>query len=119
MIVNAVYTRVQHWVVYIIIKNISFGETIECRAAVHVRAGTGETRNTLHGFEGHADLTASATFLKRQTNEEVRPMARPVRFEWDDHEWSEVSYSPVRESPKEQRTNQSTSDGKIASGETA
>ncbi|MFC5135555.1 MULTISPECIES: RNA-guided endonuclease InsQ/TnpB family protein [Haloferacaceae] len=71
------------------------------------------------GFEGHADLTASRTFLERQTDEAVRPMARPVRFEWDDHEWSETAYSPVRDSPKEQRTNRSTSDGKLASGETA
>ncbi|WP_123622220.1 RNA-guided endonuclease TnpB family protein [Halorubrum sp. CSM-61] len=71
------------------------------------------------GFEGHADLTASETFLERQIGDEARPMARPVRFEWDDHEWSESSYSPVRASPKEQRTNRSTSDGKIATGETA
>ncbi|ESS10975.1 MAG: transposase [uncultured archaeon A07HR60] len=73
------------------------------------------------GFEGHADLTASETFLKRHTQTEVRPMARPVRFEWDDHEWSESSHSPTRESPKEQRTDQSTvhRDGKVASGETA
>jgi len=56
------------------------------------------------GFEGHADLTASATFLRRQTDVS-RPMARPVRFEWDDHGWSELPRS--RESPKEQRTNQS------------
>ncbi|MEF8871307.1 MAG: transposase, partial [Haloarculaceae archaeon] len=60
------------------------------------------------GFDGHADLTASETFLRRhqnsassdwrtrhdvsrqrQTEKAVRPMARPVRFEWDDHEWSE------------------------------
>jgi putative transposase len=57
------------------------------------------------GFEGHADLTASRTFLQRYSDGQVRPMARPVRFEWDDHEWSELSYSPVRESPKEARTN--------------
>jgi hypothetical protein len=30
------------------------------------------------GFEGHADLTASKTFLERQTEQAVRPMARPV-----------------------------------------
>jgi putative transposase len=52
------------------------------------------------GFEGHADLTASETFLKRQTTV-VRPMARPVRLKWDDHEWSE---SP-RSCPNEERTN--------------
>ncbi len=88
------------------------------------------------GFEGHADLTASETFLKRHQNSEssdwrtrhhvsrqrhteqaVRPMARPVRFEWDDHDWSESSRS--HESPKEQRTDPSTvhHNGNVASGE--
>ncbi len=71
------------------------------------------------GFDGHADLTASETFLKRHTSKEVRPMARPVRFEWDDHHWSESPRSPARDSPKEQRTDPSTvhRDGNIASGE--
>jgi putative transposase len=71
------------------------------------------------GFEGHADLTASETFLRRQTDEAVRPMARPVRFEWDDHQWSESPRSLARESPKEQRTNPSTvhRDGNVVSGE--
>ncbi|WP_433634396.1 RNA-guided endonuclease InsQ/TnpB family protein [Halomicrococcus sp. NG-SE-24] len=68
------------------------------------------------GFEGHADLTASETFLKRHTEQAVRPMARPVRFEWDDHDWSE---SPRSHRPKEQRTDPSTvyRDGNVASGE--
>jgi len=68
------------------------------------------------GFEGHADLTASETFLRRHTEQAVRPMARPVRFEWDSHEWLEVSHS---HRPKEQRTDPSTvhRDGNIASGE--
>jgi putative transposase len=52
------------------------------------------------GFEGHADLTASETFLKRQTTVS-RPMARPVRLKWDDHDWSE---SP-RSVPNGERTN--------------
>lgn len=56
------------------------------------------------GFEGHADLTASETFLRRQTDV-PRPMARPVRFEWDDHDWSGKPYP--HESPKEARTDQS------------
>jgi len=43
-------------------------------------------------------------------------MARPVRFEWDDHNWSESLRS---HRPKEQRTDRSTSDGKLASGESA
>ncbi len=69
------------------------------------------------GFEGHADLTASETFLERYTEKSVRPMARPVRFEWDDHEWSESPRS--HESPKEQRTDPSTvnRNGNVASGE--
>jgi len=71
------------------------------------------------GFEGHADLTASETFLKRHTEQAVGPMARPVRFEWDDHNWSELSRS--QESPKEQRTDPSTvhRGGNVASGESA
>ena len=57
------------------------------------------------GFEGHADLTASETFLRRQTDKAVRPMARPVRFEWDDHDWSGTPHP--HESPKEARTDRS------------
>ena len=56
------------------------------------------------GFEGHADLTASETFLRRQTDP-PRPMARPVRFEWDDHDWSGTPHP--HESPKEARTDRS------------
>ena len=69
------------------------------------------------GFEGHADLTASETFLRRQIEQAVRPMARPVRFEWDSHEWLESPRS--HESPKEQRTDPSTvhRDGNVASGD--
>ncbi|SEO19588.1 Putative transposase DNA-binding domain-containing protein [Halogranum amylolyticum] len=55
------------------------------------------------GFEGHADLTASETFLRRHQNSlssdwrtrhsvsrqrqttVTRPMARPVRLKWDNH----------------------------------
>ena len=70
------------------------------------------------GFEGHADLTASETFLARQTEQAVRPMARPVRLEWDSHEWLETSHS---HRPKQQRTDPSTvnSDGNLAAGESA
>jgi putative transposase len=76
-----------------------------------------DTLTCLCGFDGHADLTASATFLKRQTEQAVRPMARPVRFEWDDHDWSESPCS--RESPEEQRTDPSTTGtgGNVASGD--
>jgi len=68
------------------------------------------------GFEGHADLTASETFLRRHTEMAVRPMARPVRFQWDDHNWSGISH--LHESPNEQRTDPSTvqHNGNVASG---
>ena len=68
------------------------------------------------GFEGHADLTASETFLARQTEQAVRPMARPMRLEWDSYEWPEASYS---HRPKQQRTDPSTvhRDGNVAAGE--
>ena len=71
------------------------------------------------GFEGHADLTASETFLERHTEQAVRPMARPVRFEWDNHQWR--STTDASSNPKEQRTDPSTVhvDGNIASGESA
>ncbi|CCQ34956.1 Neutral proteinase [Halorhabdus tiamatea SARL4B] len=94
-----------------------FGITVEVRT----EAWTSQTcpncgstdRTTRHqdtltcpcGFEGHADLTASETFLRRHETDVPRPMARPVRFEWDDHQWSELPYS--HESPKEVRTDQS------------
>ena len=74
-----------------------------------------DTLTCLCGFEGHADLTASETFLERQTEQAVRPMARPVRFQWDDHTWSESPRSPR---PNKQRTDPSTvhHDGNVASG---
>jgi len=72
------------------------------------------------GYEGHADLGASRTFLERQAGEsEVGSMARPVRLTWDDHNWSELPRSPERASPNEERTNQSTGGGKLASVGTA
>ena len=73
------------------------------------------------GYEGHADLGASRTFLERHAgvNLEVGSMARPVRLTWDDHNWSELSRSPERASPNEERTNRSTGDGKFASVGTA
>jgi putative transposase len=53
------------------------------------------------GFEGHADLVASESFLRQQTTV-ARPMARPVCLKWDDHHWSESSRSPR---PNEEHTN--------------
>jgi putative transposase len=71
------------------------------------------------GYEGHADLDASRAFLERQAGKEVGSMARPVRLKWDDHCWSELPHSPERASPNEERTNQSTRKGKLASVGTA
>ncbi len=61
-----------------------------------------ETLTCPYGFEGHADLTASEVFLRENSDAEVRLMARPVRFEWDDHERSGNPLS--HENPKEVRT---------------
>ncbi|WP_254544744.1 RNA-guided endonuclease InsQ/TnpB family protein [Halomarina pelagica] len=79
----------------------------------------GDTLTCPCGFEGHADLTASETFLRRHQKSQIsdwrtrhcvsrqqqtnvaRPMARPVCLKWDDHRWSE---SP-RSCPNEEHTN--------------
>jgi len=71
------------------------------------------------GFEGHADLVASETFLRRHQNSKssdwrtrhavsrqrqttvARSMARPVCLKWDDHNWSESPHSV----PNEEHTN--------------
>ncbi|PSQ07084.1 IS200/IS605 family transposon protein TnpB [Halobacteriales archaeon QS_6_71_20] len=73
------------------------------------------------GYEGHADLDASRTFLKQQAGENIEAgsMARPVRLKWDDHVWSEIPHSPERASPNEERTNRSTREGNLASVGTA
>ena len=66
-------------------------------------AETTRHRDTLTcpcGFEGHADLVASETFLRRQTTV-TRPMARPVCLKWDDHNWS----GSPRSVPNEEHTN--------------
>ena len=64
------------------------------------------------GFEGHADLWASWTFLEQQAGEslEARSMARPVRLKWDNHEWRSTTDAPPvrRTNPNEERTNRST-----------
>ena len=65
-----------------------------------------ETLTCPCGFERHADLTAAETFLSRNTDQQVRPMARSVRFKWDNHEWRWTTDAPVLETnPNEQRTN--------------
>jgi putative transposase len=67
-----------------------------------------DTLTCLCGFEGHADLVASETFLRRYENV-VRPMARLVRFKWDDHSWSEISHS--------HRSNEQRTHPKVTTGE--
>ena len=60
-----------------------------------------DTLTCVCGFEGHADLSASETFLKRHATV-TRSMARPVCLKWDDHNWSE---SPRSLRPNEEHTN--------------
>jgi putative transposase len=60
-----------------------------------------DTLTCLCGFEGHADLVASKTFLRRQEPDEARPMARPVCLKWDDHRWSAL---PRAHRPNEEHT---------------
>ncbi len=71
------------------------------------------------GFEGHADLTAAATFLREQEGEDAlaRPMARPVCLTWDNHEWRPTTPAPTvrRPNPNEAHTNRSTWNGNVAS----
>lgn len=69
------------------------------------------------GFEGHADLSASESFLKQQTDI-TRPMARPVRLTWDNHEWRPITPAPPlrQTNPNEERTNWSTCEGNATSG---
>jgi putative transposase len=69
------------------------------------------------GFEGHADLVASRSFLERGSSREVRSMARPVCLKWNKHEWREDHNSPpfTGITANEERTNQSTTNGKVAS----
>jgi len=74
----------------------------------------GDTFRCPCGYEGHADLGASRTFLEQQSAQAVRPMARPVRLAGDDHVWSELPDSPERASPRAERTDRSTDDGKRA-----
>ncbi|NKE37356.1 transposase [Natronococcus sp. JC468] len=61
------------------------------------------------GFEGHADLVASESFLRRQTAE-VRSMARPVYLKWNNHNWREHHSPPsiAETTANEEYTNQST-----------
>ncbi|MFC7164921.1 RNA-guided endonuclease InsQ/TnpB family protein [Halospeciosus flavus] len=54
-----------------------------------------ETLTCPCGFDGHADLVASRTLLERAANTPVRPTARPVRFQWDDHQWYPVEGAAV------------------------
>jgi putative transposase len=63
----------------------------------------GDTLTCPCEFDGHADLTASRTFLHRQLDDaQVGLIAQPVHLKWDDHEWLEVSHSPR---PNEVRAN--------------
>jgi putative transposase len=72
------------------------------------------------GFEGHADLVASESFLRRQQNA-VGSMARPVYLKWNNHDWREHHNPPsiMETTANEAYINRSTaSGGKVASVET-
>ncbi len=76
--------------------------------------GTTRHQDTLTcscGFEGHADLTASETFLRRHETDVPRPMARPVCLKWDDHRWSA---SPRAHRPNEEHTHPQVTAGDSA-----
>ncbi|WP_254809250.1 RNA-guided endonuclease InsQ/TnpB family protein [Natronosalvus amylolyticus] len=71
------------------------------------------------GFEGHADLVASESFLRQQNNT-VGSMARPVYLKWNKHSWREHHSPPslVETTANEAYTNQSTAaGGNVALGE--
>ena len=98
--------------------------TMECPACGerHQTERRGDLFRCPCGYEGHADLGASRTFLEQQAGEiAVGSMARPVRLQWDNHEWRSIRDAPPTRwpNPNEERTNQSTSDGKFASVGTA
>ena len=122
----------QFWAFRAFIKRLShtaeeYGITVEVRSEANTTAECpecGEQEDTDRdgdvfrcpcGHEAHADLSASRTFLEQQAGKNVGSMARPVRLKWDDHNWSEIPHSPERARPNEERTNQSTGDGKLAS----
>ena len=116
--INRLATTAEEYGITVAVRSEAY-TTAECPVCGE-REETERTDDTFRcpcGYEGHADLDASRTFLERQagTYLNVGSMARPVRLKWDDHTWSELSYSPERASPNEERTNQSTSKGKFAS----
>jgi putative transposase len=72
------------------------------------------------GFEGHADLVASESFLRRQTSA-VGPMARPLYLKWNKHSWRDDHIPPsiVETTANEEYTDQSTATGgNVALGDT-
>jgi putative transposase len=70
------------------------------------------------GFEGHADLVASESFLRQQNNA-VGSMARPVYLKWNNHKWRDNHSPPsiaVEPTANEEYTDRSTAmRGKVAS----
>jgi putative transposase len=91
---------------------------LEC-GAIESTTRDGETLTCSCGFEGHADMTASETFLLKQEEAVTtvpRPMARPVCLTWDNHEWRSTTAAPRRRrNPNEEHTNRSTREGNLAS----
>ena len=100
-----------------------FGITVEVRTEAWTSQtcpNCGSTEDTTRhqdtlactcGFEGHADLAASETFLRRHETDVARPMARPVCLKWDSHNWLESSHSL--------RPNEEHTDPQVASVDSA
>ena len=89
------------------------------------REGTVRHKDSLScpecGFEGHADLVASESFLRQQNNA-VGSMARPVYLKWNNHNWREHHTSPsiAGTTANEAYTSQSTAaGGNIALGDSS
>ena len=77
----------------------------------------GDTLTCTCGFEGHADSSASAMFLRENCETAVRPIARPVCLTWNNHDWRPITTAPIsnRTNTNEEHTNRSTREGNLAS----
>lgn len=55
-------------------------------------------------FRGHADLVGARNILAEHASGAVRPMARPVRFQWDNHQWRSTTDAPAETPTNSART---------------
>jgi putative transposase len=73
-------------------------QTCPAGCAIETTTRHGETLTCACGCEGYADMTASATFLRKHEAEPQLPppMARPVCLTWDNHRWRPTPTAPHR-----------------------